>query len=207
MSNALNLSSDFLALLEPDEPRRGCAVLAEYLGRESKHRITMAKTLRKIVLDPLDWYTHECWKRYGPNFFGLDSANAFRLAADDLRYRFENKQLIWIEQIEALETKWVEFQAGVGWGNWCRLEKSMPDARIGRKIKESASLGHVAAHGTAEEKAARWADYLTACIEVARANPRLGLTAIRQTVAENFGVSVKTIQRRTQGLEDILKNP
>lgn len=82
----------------------------------------------------------------------------------------------------------------------------MPDAQRGRKIKTSASLGHAAVHGTREEKAARWGKYLSDCIDVARANPRLGMTAVRQTVAERNGVSLKTVARHTTDLADILKN-
>ena len=121
MSNARNLPRDFLALLDPDEPQHGCTVLAEYLDRESKHRTAMAKTLRQIVLDPLDWYIQSSWEKHGPNFCGLDSANAFRLAADNIRYRLTCQMSICTEEIEALETKWVKFQAAVGWNNWVRL--------------------------------------------------------------------------------------
>ena len=117
MTAARNLQRDFLALLDPDESRHGCAALAE--SRESKHGAVMAKTIRQIILDPLDWYIQECWQKYGPNYSGLDSANAFRLAADDIRYRFAYKQMICDEEIESLERKWVAFQASVGWDNQC----------------------------------------------------------------------------------------
>lgn len=205
MIRSRQLQRDFLALLDPDEPQHGCTVLAKFMAAETKRRTAMAETLRQIVLDPLDWYMQECWKRYGPTC-GLDSANAFRLAADDIRYRLAYQMSIYTEEIEALETKWVAFQATVGWGNWVRLEKAMPDAQRGRKIKTSASLGHAAVHGTQEEKAARWGKYLRDCVDVARANPRLGMTAVRQTVAEMNGVSLKTVARYTTDLAGILKN-
>ena len=50
------LQRDYLALLDPDEPRHGCAVLAEVADPETRHREAMAATLRQIVIDPLDWY-------------------------------------------------------------------------------------------------------------------------------------------------------
>jgi len=87
----------------------------------------------------------------------------------------------------------------------CRYAGILPMAMTGDKVKKGASLGHQVVHGTEAEKLERWEKYRHDCLKVASEHPNWKLDAIRQKVAEDNGVSLKTISRRTGDLEDLLK--
>lgn len=79
-------------------------------------------------------------------------------------------------------------------------------ARRGCKVIKGAAYGHELVHGTPEEKTARWEKYRNDCVDVFRKHPNWGLDVIRQEVAEMNGVSLKTIQRQTADLKELLSN-
>lgn len=74
------------------------------------------------------------------------------------------------------------------------------DAVRGRKVLKGVQYAHEQKHGTKQEKEKRWKQYIVDCKKTIRANPRWGITAVRQHVAETHGVSLKTIERYTKGL-------
>lgn len=84
------------------------------------------------------------------------------------------------------------------------LKTIEPFVETGQKIKMSASLGHEHTHGTPEEKANRWSQYLADCLAVALDHPSWKLNAIRAHVAESHIVSAKTIERHTLTLAEEL---
>lgn len=147
-----DLRRDFLALLDPDEPQHGCTALAEYMATETKCRPEMAKTLCQIVLDPLDWYIQECRKKCGD--CDLRAANAFRLAADDIRYRLTWQESICTEEIDALERKWLEFQSVAGYNAAVLLE--LADTASAQLIASVAAMAPDAAAGKKHLQAQRW---------------------------------------------------
>lgn len=72
------------------------------------------------------------------------------------------------------------------------------DAARGRKNVDGAKKGHEETHGTPEEKAARWAGYQAALERVHEEHPTRLIGACQQQVADDAGVSLKTIKRHTQ---------
>lgn len=72
------------------------------------------------------------------------------------------------------------------------------NAARGAKAIVTAKLGHEEVYGTSKEKEQLWKEYQSSLIEVHKKHPNWKLTAIRQQVAEDYGVSLKTIQRHTQ---------
>ena len=73
-----------------------------------------------------------------------------------------------------------------------------PDAGRGRKVIDGASRGHQIVHGTKEEKERRYAQYQNAVNKQYKENPRRSDTSIAKKVAEDFGVTYKTILRHTK---------
>ena len=84
------------------------------------------------------------------------------------------------------------------------IEAMRPDEERGKKVLAGTMYAHEIAHGTKEEKKERWERYLKKCIKVADENKSWKLTVIRQHVADEEGVSLKTIQRYTRNLKDLI---
>ncbi len=84
------------------------------------------------------------------------------------------------------------------------IEKMQPHVERGERIKEGALHSHQIAHGTPEQKATRWKHFKDECLKVHDETPRWGLTAIRQEVADRTGYSLKTIERHTKNLRNLI---
>lgn len=81
-----------------------------------------------------------------------------------------------------------------------QLGAHRPDAERGAKTLFSAHQGHEALYGTDEEKSRRWQQYRDAVAEQLRRKPYLSVTEARRRVADSYGVSLKTITKRTKGI-------
>lgn len=68
----------------------------------------------------------------------------------------------------------------------------------------SAKKGHAAVHGTDAEKKVKAQKMQLMCMDIAKANPRWGITSILKQAGEKLGCSEKTIRRNIPGLKDIL---
>jgi hypothetical protein len=67
----------------------------------------------------------------------------------------------------------------------------------GKKTLNSAKMGHVATHGTKQEKKERWGEYQIEVNALHVKKPNLNYASLCMNIANKFGVSEKTIQRRT----------
>lgn len=72
------------------------------------------------------------------------------------------------------------------------------DTLRGVKVLDGTKAAHEAVHGTAEEKAKRWASYQEALNAKMASNKSLGVTEARRQVARQFGVDESTIKRNTR---------
>lgn len=72
-----------------------------------------------------------------------------------------------------------------------------PDASRGRKVKNSAALGHESVYGTQQEKQSKWEEYQAFVNDLYKKNPSLSYVAMKERAAKHFGVASKTIQRHT----------
>lgn len=88
------------------------------------------------------------------------------------------------------------------------LEEMRPDAERGEKVLKGVLHAHEIAHGTTEEKKERWQYFEDECLKVYEETrdetPRWGLTAIRQEVVDRTGYSLKTIERHTKNLKNLI---
>jgi len=75
-------------------------------------------------------------------------------------------------------------------------ERSAHQSR-GKKVLNSAKEGHVATHGTKQEKKKRWGEYQIEVNALHVKKPNLNYASLCMNIANKFGVSEKTIQRRT----------
>lgn len=73
-------------------------------------------------------------------------------------------------------------------------------AHIGKRQTDNAIRMHAGKHGTAAEKAVRWAGYEAAVKKALRDNPSLSLTRARAIVAAKLGVSERTVRDHTRSL-------
>lgn len=170
MTDTRNMQRDFLELLDPEQPQFAREWLAEIRRTRPRDRdinspgwpgvdnwlaevqewdssdrdAPAAKTIKRIVIDPLDWFIDESFKKSGRQFL-KDQIMEFRIYADDICYRLTHQQSIIFEMIEALETKWVAFQTYIGWDNWVRLEKT--GSSLKRTEQRLAAIEPLAEHG------------------------------------------------------------
>jgi hypothetical protein len=86
------------------------------------------------------------------------------------------------------------------------LLEQAPDAATGRKVKAGAALGHERAYGTEEEKQRKRVEYRTCGLAFARDNPELKVTAVRQFVADKFGVHRRTVERSVPDLKQLIED-
>ena len=75
-------------------------------------------------------------------------------------------------------------------------ERSAHQSR-GKKVLNSAKKGHVATHGTEQEKKERWAKMQTEINKLHNKKPHLTYTSLLESAAKKFNVNPKTIQRHT----------
>ncbi|MCH2391816.1 MAG: hypothetical protein MK238_04705 [Nitrospinales bacterium] len=75
-------------------------------------------------------------------------------------------------------------------------ERSAHQSR-GKKVLNSAKKGHVATHGTEQEKKERWAKMQTEINKLHNKKPHLTYTSLLEIAAKKFNVTPKTIQRHT----------
>ena len=75
-------------------------------------------------------------------------------------------------------------------------ERSAHQSR-GKKVLNSAKEGHVAIHGTEQEKKERWAKMQTEINKLHNKKPHLTYTSLIEITAKKFSVKPKTIQRQT----------
>ena len=80
------------------------------------------------------------------------------------------------------------------------IKGMFPDYERGKKVLKGVLHAHEVAYGTQEEKEERWAGYLKKCKQTKNEYPHWKLTAVRQEVAYDEGVSLKTIERHTKEL-------
>lgn len=71
-------------------------------------------------------------------------------------------------------------------------------ADSGERVLTGASRGHVKTHGSAKDKNERWNNYKNLLEEKMANNPHLNVTEARRRVANEVGVSLKTIERHTR---------
>lgn len=76
----------------------------------------------------------------------------------------------------------------------CQLERV---TRTGRKVRGSASRGHQALYGTTEEKQKRWAEYQANVNKIQQENPTWSHHKVAGTVAREFHVTARTVERHT----------
>ncbi len=74
------------------------------------------------------------------------------------------------------------------------VRKESPHLRRGQKIIKAAREGHAARHGSPEEKAARWANYVRRFNVLRKERPNLSRAELYRRVAKEFGVSAKSIE-------------
>jgi len=67
----------------------------------------------------------------------------------------------------------------------------------GKKTLNSAKKGHVATHGSKQEKQKRWKTYQIELNSLHAKKPNLSYASLCINIANKFGVTQKTIQRRT----------
>lgn len=113
--------------------------------------------------------------------------NAWKLVEDNKPGQV-TARMIELETLHRL----VERAAARMWAEGLR-----PDIERGRKVLDGTREGHVAVHGSATDKAARWCDLQARLNSVLERRPRLSLTAARRIVASETGYSYRTVQRRT----------
>lgn len=85
------------------------------------------------------------------------------------------------------------------------IEGMLPDYERGKKVLGGVLHAHEIAHGTKEEKEKRWRAYFEKCMQAKSEKPHWNLTAVRKKVADDEGVSLKTIERHTRELVLIFK--
>lgn len=71
------------------------------------------------------------------------------------------------------------------------------DMQRGRKVLESARLGHAVVHGTPEQRLALYATYQSTANRLHEANPALSWTALSVRVGREYGCTGRTIRRHT----------
>lgn len=80
-----------------------------------------------------------------------------------------------------------------------RLSLELRDRlQAGLQARAFARAGHEKVHGTAEEKRDRWDRMQTALDAELRRNPSLGFTGASKKVAEQLGVSDRTVRNHTK---------
>lgn len=72
-----------------------------------------------------------------------------------------------------------------------------PDARLGRVFRDGSKKGQVTAHGSADGKRRRWAEYQREVDRLRRSRRTLSRSRIYELAAQKSGVYPKTIERRT----------
>lgn len=116
-----------------------------------------------------------------------------------------HSELVWLEQShrnEIARTKETNPAKGTDMSLCATARMSRIDAvfKTGKKIKTNAKKGHEQVHGTPEEKQARWKKYKDAYLEKKAQEPSWTTTNVRVSVAREFRVSYKTIERHTKNL-------
>lgn len=144
-----------------------------------------------------------------------------RLMLSSPAYRIQAHRRFWgaeapehvAEQLDLLE-RWLTERGDIGAKGLMMLQaldhartiyewNTDPDTLRGEKTLHHARTGHERAHGTSTEKQKRWQEYREALEKQLERRPNLSVTEARRRVAESYGVSLKTIVKRTK---DINKN-
>ena len=81
------------------------------------------------------------------------------------------------------------------------LQQSRPYTETGVKVLGGVKKMHEDKYGTPEQKAARWKKYWEDCKSLVRDDPTQGVTLVRQKVADKYGISLKSVERRTKSLK------
>jgi len=142
-----------------------------------------------------------------------------RLRRSSPEYRIEAHRQFWgeappehvAEQLDLLE-RWLAERGDIGAKGLMMLQtldhartvyewNTDPDTLRGEQTLHHARMGHERAHGTEAEKQTRWQEYRKAVEELLQRRPSLSVTEARKRVAASYGVSVKTIVKRTQGIK------